>query len=122
MEILQNSSKIMENCLFCKIVERSIPAEIIFENEKVLAFKDITPQAPVHILVIPKEHITSPEEITEANSGIAGEVIAAAAAIAKQQNLEGYRLVFNCNEIAGQTVFHLHCHLLGGRKMNWPPG
>lgn len=112
----------MENCLFCKIIERKIPAEIVFENESVLAFKDITPQAPVHILIIPKKHISSPEEINEGNSAIAGEVIAAASAIAKQQQMEGYRLVFNNREIAGQTVFHLHCHLLGGRKMNWPPG
>lgn len=112
----------MENCLFCKIAERKIPADIIFENDHVLAFRDISPQAPVHILVIPKEHISSPEEISEANSAVAGKVIAAAAEIAKQNDLEGYRLVFNCNEIAGQTVFHLHCHLLGGRKMNWPPG
>ena len=112
----------MESCLFCKIIKHEIPAEIIFENESVLAFNDITPQAPVHILIIPKEHISSPEEITESNSAIAGEVIAAASAIAKQQKLEGYRLVFNNREIAGQSVFHLHCHLLAGRKMNWPPG
>ncbi len=112
----------MENCLFCKIAQRKIPADIIFENDYVLAFRDISPQAPVHILVIPKEHISSPEEISETNSAVAGKVIAAAAEIAKQNDLEGYRLVFNCNEIAGQTVFHLHCHLLGGRKMNWPPG
>lgn len=112
----------MDNCLFCKIINRQIPSTIVFENDDVLAFNDISPQAPVHVLVIPKEHINSPEFITDKNTEIAGKIVAAAAKIAKDLKLEGYRLVFNCNEIAGQTVFHLHCHLLGGRPMNWPPG
>lgn len=112
----------MENCLFCKIIRKEIPASIIYENEDVIAFNDINPQAPVHILIIPKEHISSPYEINENNSALSGKLIEAAAAIAKSKDLEGYRLVFNCNEIAGQTVFHIHAHLLGGRVLNWPPG
>lgn len=112
----------MENCLFCKIINKQIPAEIVYETGNVLAFTDITPQAPVHILIIPRQHIRSTEEIMPSNSALAGELIAAASEIARQQNLEGYRLVFNTNEIAGQSVFHLHCHLLGGREMKWPPG
>ncbi|NOS84611.1 MAG: histidine triad nucleotide-binding protein [Ignavibacteria bacterium] len=112
----------MENCLFCKIVSKDIPSEIVFENDELLAFKDISPAAPVHILIIPKVHINSPIEINSSNSAVAGRIIALAADIAKEKGLEGYRLVFNCNEIAGQTVFHLHAHLLGGRSMSWPPG
>ncbi len=112
----------MENCLFCKIVNKEIPSSIVFENDEIIAFKDISPQAPTHILIIPKIHIKSTDEITESNSHIAGKLISTASKIAKDLKLEGYRLVFNCNEIAGQTVFHLHCHLLGGRTMNWPPG
>jgi histidine triad (HIT) family protein len=110
----------MENCLFCKIINRKIPAEIVYETDDILAFKDIAPQAPVHILIIPKTHIISTNEITDAN--LPGKLILTATKLAKDLNLEGYRLVFNCNEIAGQTVFHLHCHLLGGRQMHWPPG
>jgi len=112
----------MEDCLFCKIINKEIPASIIYETDDVTAFNDIAPQAPTHILIVPKQHIKSTEYITEQNSGIAGRLVAAASKIAKDLNLEGYRLVFNCNEIAGQTVFHLHCHLLGGRAMKWPPG
>ena len=112
----------MDNCLFCKITRKEIKSEIVFENDEILAFKDIIPQAPVHILIIPKEHIKTPSDINETNSIVAGKLISIAAEIAKKMNLEGYRLVFNCNEIAGQTVFHLHCHFLAGRAMNWPPG
>jgi histidine triad (HIT) family protein len=112
----------MDNCLFCKIINKEIPSEIVFENDELLAFKDISPQAPVHILIIPKLHISSPMEINNSNSAVAGKIIALAAEIAKEKGLDGYRLVFNCNEIAGQTVFHLHAHLLGGRSMSWPPG
>jgi histidine triad (HIT) family protein len=112
----------MDNCLFCKILRKEIPSEVVFENEDVMAFNDITPQAPVHILIIPKTHISSPLEINDSNSIIAGKMISAAADIAKEKLLDGYRLVLNCNEIAGQSVFHIHCHLLSGRVMNWPPG
>lgn len=108
--------------MFCKIASKQIPASIVYENDDVLAFDDISPQAPTHILIVPKIHIKSTEDITDENSGVAGKMVAAAAKIARDLNLEGYRLVFNTNEIAGQSVFHLHCHLLGGRPMRWPPG
>ncbi len=112
----------MENCLFCRIINREIPSSIVYEDDEILAFNDISPQAPVHILLIPKQHIRSTEEITEVNKQIAGRLISAASEIARQKGIEGYRLVFNCGESAGQSVFHLHCHLLGGRDFNWPPG
>ncbi len=99
-----------------------MPSAIVYEDDELLAFKDISPQAPTHLLIVPKIHIVSSEYIDESNYLIAGKIIAVAAKIAKELKLEGYRLVFNCNEIAGQTVFHLHCHLLGGRAMHWPPG
>lgn len=112
----------MNNCLFCKIVKKEIHSDIVFEDDEVLAFNDISPQAPIHILVIPKIHISTLEEIDEINSALTGKLIHTASKIAKDLKLEGYRLVLNCNEIAGQSVFHIHCHLLGGRAMNWPPG
>lgn len=112
----------MENCLFCKIAEKKIPAAVVYENDDVLAFNDISPQAPVHILIIPKIHISTPADINPENSSEAGRLVEAAAVIAKDMGLDGYRLVMNCNEIAGQSVFHLHCHLLAGRAMKWPPG
>jgi histidine triad (HIT) family protein len=112
----------MDNCIFCKIVKREIPSAIVYEDEIIMAFRDISPQAPHHILIIPKIHITSLEEINDTNEYIAGRIISRAAAIAKELKLDGYRLVINTNESAGQTVFHLHCHLLGGRQMKWPPG
>ena len=111
-----------ENCLFCKIVNKEIPAAIVFENDDVLAFRDISPQAPTHILIIPKEHIPATDSITPENHLIAGKIISAAVQIAKDLKLEGYRLVFNSGESAGQTVFHIHCHLMGGRNFSWPPG
>lgn len=112
----------MENCLFCKIVKKEIPSGIVYEDDEVLAFNDISPQAPTHILIIPKTHISTLEEINETNSALTGKLIHTASGIAKNLKLEGYRLVLNCNEIAGQSVFHIHCHLLGGRAMRWPPG
>lgn len=112
----------MDNCLFCKIAAGEIPSAVVYEDEEVFAFKDITPQAPVHILLIPKIHISTTDELDETNYNITGKLILAASKIAKDMELEGYRLVINCNEIAGQSVFHIHCHLLGGRPMNWPPG
>ena len=112
----------MEDCIFCKILSGKIPASKIFESEDIFAFNDIAPQAPVHIIIVPKEHIHSLEKIDDENYGITGKLIHAATKIAKDKNLEGYRLVINCNEIAGQSVWHLHCHLLAGRPMHWPPG
>lgn len=112
----------MDNCLFCKIIAGEVPSQKRYEDDEVLAFNDIAPQAPVHIVIVPKVHIRSAEEINESNYQIAGKLIQTASIIAKELKLEGYRLIFNTNEIAGQTVLHLHCHLLGGRAMNWPPG
>lgn len=108
----------MENCLFCKIVAGEIPSNKVYENDKVLAFRDIAPQAPVHILVIPKEHIASAGEITPENSALAAACLEAVAVIAKQEKLDkGFRLISNCGEDAGQTVPHLHFHILAGKSM-----
>ena len=114
----------MSDCLFCKIVEGEIPCDKIFENDQVIAFRDLNPQAPTHILVIPRKHISTVNELTADDNNIVGEMVLAAQAVAKQEGIEesGYRLVMNCNEGAGQTVFHIHLHIMGGRRMNWPPG
>lgn len=114
----------MENCLFCKIIAKQIPAAIEYEDESVLIFKDISPQAPVHCLVIPKKHISGIGELRQAGSDdvLAGDVVLKAAAFARERQLTDYRLVVNNGREAGQTVFHLHVHLLSGRPMNWPPG
>jgi len=112
----------LSDCIFCKIAGKEIPAKIAYEDDDVFAFYDLSPQAPVHILIIPKRHISSTDELNDSNFDIAGKVIHTASKIAKDLKLDGYRLVLNCNEIAGQSVFHLHCHLLGGRQMHWPPG
>ena len=114
----------MADCLFCKIIERTIPASIVYEDERVLAFNDINPQAPTHVLVIPKRHISSLNDIGTEDDQILGELVRRAAAIAKERGLSpgGFRAVFNTNRDAGQTVFHVHLHLLGGRAMHWPPG
>ena len=114
----------MSDCLFCKIVNKEIPSDIVYENEHVLAFNDINPIAPVHILIIPKEHIPTLNDLEENHTQTMGELFLAAKAIASKEGLSdsGYRTVFNCNEDAQQTVFHIHLHLIGGRKMTWPPG
>ena len=110
--------------LFSKIISREIPATIVFEDNRVLAFRDISPQAPTHILVIPKEEIPTTNDITEAQESLVGHMVTVAAQIAKQEGIDqsGYRLVFNCNGDGGQAVYHLHLHLLGGRALSWPPG
>ena len=111
------------DCLFCKIAAGEIPSDKVYETEDVYAFYDIAPQAPVHVVIIPKQHIASPAEITAENSDIAGKMFLAAAEIAKELNLEkGYRVVSNCGEDGGQTVQHLHFHLLAKRSLAWPPG
>jgi histidine triad (HIT) family protein len=111
------------DCLFCKIAAGEIPSDKVYEDEKVLAFKDIDPQAPFHVLIIPKEHITSAAEITAENSSIVAHVFEVAAQIAKEHNLDkGFRIVNNCGEEGGQTVGHLHFHVLAGRNLSWPPG
>ena len=112
------------DCLFCKIAAGEIPSAKVYEDDKVLAFRDIEPQAPVHILIIPKEHIKCANEINEKNSDIIGHIFCVAAKIAVQEGIaeEGYRIVNNCGEGGGQTVGHLHFHMLGGRALAWPPG
>jgi histidine triad (HIT) family protein len=114
----------MADCLFCKIVERKISASLVYEDERVLAFNDINPQAPTHVLVVPKRHIESLNEIGTEDDQLVGELVRRAAAIAKERGLAagGFRTVFNTNRDAGQTVLHIHLHLLGGRAMHWPPG
>lgn len=114
----------MSDCLFCKIIEGKIPCDKVYENDQVIAFRDVNPQAPTHILVIPRKHISTVNDLMADDKNIVGEMLLAAQAIAKQEGIEesGYRLVMNCNEGAGQTVFHIHLHILGGRRMHWPPG
>lgn len=108
--------------LFEKIIAREIPADIVFEDDRVLAFRDIHPQAPTHVLVIPKQPIAMVAEATESDEPLLGHLLTAAARVAAQEGLEGYRLVVNNGASAGQTVFHLHVHVLGGRPLGWPPG
>ena len=111
--------------IFSKIINKEIPANIVFESETILAFKDINPQAPVHILIIPKVEIPKVTDLKGKDHGkLLGEMVDAANSIAKNMGIadDGFRLVFNCGNNAGQEVYHLHMHLLGGRKMNWPPG
>jgi histidine triad (HIT) family protein len=114
----------MSDCLFCKIRDGDIQGDIVFEDDNVLAFNDVNPQAPVHVLIIPKTHISTVNDIEAGDEAIMGKLFSAAKVIASQQGIadDGYRLVVNCNEKAGQTVFHIHMHLLGGRNMRWPPG
>ena len=114
----------MPGCLFCNIVAKTTPAQIIFENDPVVAFKDIRPVAPAHALVIPRQHIAGVHEATPADAAVLGQVLLAARDVAEQLGLEkgGYRLVVNQGADAGQSVFHLHCHVLGGRQLAWPPG
>jgi histidine triad (HIT) family protein len=114
----------MNDCLFCKIANREIAASIVYEDQRVLAFNDINPQAPTHVLIIPKRHIASLNEISVEDDQLLGELVRRAAAIAKTLGLSGggFRTVFNTNRDAGQTVFHVHLHLLGGRSLTWPPG
>jgi histidine triad (HIT) family protein len=111
------------DCIFCKIVSGEIPASKVYEDDKVLAFKDLEPQAPVHVLIIPKQHIASMAEINERNSAVVAHIFEVAAIIAKENGLEnGFRVVSNCGESAGQSVMHLHFHLMGGRDFGWPAG
>ena len=114
----------MADCLFCKLIAGEIPATIVHQDDHLVAFKDITPQAPTHVLIVPRRHIGSLNDLSASDDSLVGEMVRAAAAIAKKNGHaeRGYRTVFNCNAEAGQTVFHIHLHLLGGRKMTWPPG
>ena len=114
----------MADCLFCKIIAGEIPSTKVYEDESVLAFRDIEPQAPQHIIIIPKNHIASANEITGENSAVIAKVFEAAAKIAQDLGFSenGYRIVNNCGEDGGQTVGHIHFHLLAGRNLQWPPG
>lgn len=112
------------DCIFCRIVAKELPSTVVYETDDVLAFRDINPQAPTHVVVIPKAHYPDAASLAEADPALAGAVLAAAAAVARQEGVaeSGYRLVFNTGPDAGQSVFHVHCHVLGGRAIAWPPG
>ena len=114
----------MSDCIFCKIVNKELPAEIAYEDDKVLAFKDLSPQAPTHLLIIPKKHISTMNDIQEEDVALIGHIKLTAAKLAKNLGFAeaGYRVVMNCNEDGGQTVYHIHLHLLAGRSLAWPPG
>ena len=112
------------DCLFCKIINGDIPSDKVYEDELVCAFRDISPAAPVHVLIIPKAHISSANEITDENASVVSHIFCVAGKLAKQLGISenGYRIVNNCGKDGGQTVGHLHFHLLGGRNLGWPPG
>ena len=114
----------MPDCLFCKIVSGEIPGQIVHQDERVVAFRDIDPKAPLHVLIVPRRHIASLNDLRAEDDGLVGEMIRRAAALAAEHGYadRGYRTVFNCNADAGQTVFHIHLHVLGGRRFTWPPG
>ena len=114
----------MSDTLFTKIINREIPADIVYETDDVLAFRDINPQAPVHILIIPKEPIPTINDLRGEHVALVGKIYLAAAQIAEEEGIaeDGYRVVMNCNEAGGQMVYHIHLHLLGGRQLHWPPG
>jgi len=112
------------DCLFCKIVAEEIPAEIVYESADAIAFRDINPQAPTHVLIVPRRHIATINELDNSDTDAVGQLFLAARDIARQEGFadDGYRVTMNCNGAAGQTVFHIHLHLLGGRNFAWPPG
>ena len=114
----------MSNCLFCKIAAGDISADVIYESDTAVAFRDINPKAPTHVLIVPREHISTINDIEPQHEGVVGTLFSAAKTIAADEGLadDGYRVVMNCNESAGQSVFHIHLHLLGGRNFDWPPG
>ena len=114
----------MTDCIFCKIADGEIETDFVYEDDQVVAFRDLNPQAPTHVLVIPREHIATTNDLTAQNADIVGRMTLAAKQIAEQDGIaeRGYRTVLNCNPEAGQSVFHIHLHVLGGRPMGWPPG
>jgi histidine triad (HIT) family protein len=114
----------MTDCLFCKMVSGEISPDKVYEDENILAFRDINPQAPTHILIIPKKHISTTNDLEENDADLMGNIHLAAVKIAQQEGIDekGYRTVMNCNQDGGQAVFHIHMHLLGGRSLEWPPG
>lgn len=114
----------MSDCIFCKIIKKEIPAKIIYEDDNVIAFEDINPQAPVHLLVVPRKHIPTLLDLTPEDSQLMGHIFLTANNLAKNKGISvsGFRTVFNCNKDAGQAVYHIHLHIFGGRRMAWPPG
>ena len=114
----------MNDCLFCKIIGGQIPGQFVHQDDQLVAIKDINPQAPLHLLIMPRQHVATINDLTPANDVLVGSMFRAAAALARQHGYaeRGYRTVFNCNSEAGQSVFHIHLHLLAGRPMAWPPG
>jgi histidine triad (HIT) family protein len=114
----------MAECLFCRIIRRDLPASIVYEDDRLIAFDDINPQGPTHVLVVPKRHIASLNDLSEGDDQIVGQLVRRAAAIAGERGVSsgGFRVVFNTNRDAGQSVFHIHLHLIGGRHLSWPPG
>jgi histidine triad (HIT) family protein len=118
------NKKIMSNCIFCKILDGEIPSQVVYEDDDVFAFKDLSPQAPLHVLIIPKTHIATINDLDTSNAESIAKLYLAAKKIAADEGYadSGYRVVMNCGETAGQTVFHIHLHLLAGRALSWPPG
>jgi histidine triad (HIT) family protein len=114
----------MSECIFCDVINKIIPSKVVFENEEIVAIEDINPQAPTHILVLPRKHIPTVLDMTEEDEKLIGKIMRLAGDLAKEYNIDkkGFRLVLNCNRDGGQTVFHVHLHLVGGRRMSWPPG
>lgn len=112
------------NCIFCKIAAGEIPSDIVYKDEQMIAFRDIHPQAPVHILIIPERHIETVLDLKTVDDKLVGKMILLANRLAKEEGIDadGFRLVFNCRQYGGQDVYHIHLHLLGGRRMSWPPG
>ena len=114
----------MEKCLFCGIAQKEVPAKVVYEDKEVIAFHDVHPQAPVHVVVIPRRHWARISELEQADAAVVGKIVLTANRIAQDLKIaeQGYRLVMNCNAYGGQTVYHVHLHLMGGRPMQWPPG
>jgi len=112
------------DCIFCKIIKKELPADIVYQDEDIIAFNDRHPRAPIHQLIVPKKHIPTLNDLKEENTVLAGNMLQIARDLAKKANIaeSGYRTVFNCNKDGGQEVYHLHLHLLGGRTLQWPPG
>lgn len=111
-----------DDCLFCKIAKGDIPADKLYEDDDIIAFRDISPQAPVHFLVVPKKHISGPAAVAREDQELIGKIVRMGGEIAEQEGIAHYRILFNNGEQAGQSVFHIHMHVLGGRTMSWPPG